>query len=335
MGALTYRNEPDKTKHSFKGTALQFNFAGTEVQGWRLNMEDAHLAITNFDKDPKAALFGVFDGHGGTSKLYSCIGPAVSEFAKRRFPGLLLKNSNYIAGDYEKALFETFLKIDEILSTEDGKEEIKSIHAEIKKKEQNANVPKSPIPMDSILGEESPEGEGCTANVILFKKGFIYIANAGDSRSVLAKNEIATDLSVDHKPEDEKERTRILNAGGTITNGRVDGNLNLSRSLGDLQYKKNPSLKPEEQKITAAPEIKKIEFEKDFDFIVMGCDGIYDTLTSQQIVDTFYTEFKKNPRKKLMMMVEDFVDSLISVDLTQTEGKGCDNMTCILIKFNK
>lgn len=62
---LTYRVEPDKTKHSFEGGSPMFKFAGTEVQGWRLSMEDAHLALTGFDGDPNAALFAVFDGHGG------------------------------------------------------------------------------------------------------------------------------------------------------------------------------------------------------------------------------------------------------------------------------
>lgn len=330
---LTYRNEPDKTKYSFEGTTAAFDYAGTEIQGWRLNMEDAHLSITEFDKDPSAALFGVFDGHGGNVQFNVCVGPAVSEFTKRRFPSLLLKNKNYIEGNYEKALFETFLKVDEVLSTEDGREEIKSIHAEINKKNQNNAGQKGH--MEFMMGEETPEGEGCTANVILIKKGFIYIANAGDSRSVLAKKGIAIDLSIDHKPEDEIEKDRITKADGTITNGRIDGNLNLSRSLGDLQYKKNPALKPEEQKISAAPDVKKIEFTKEFDFIVMGCDGIYDTLTSQQIVDSFYAEFKKNSGKKLKTIVEDFVDSLVSVDFMTTEGKGCDNMTCILIKFKQ
>lgn len=53
-------------------------------------------------------------------------------------------------------------------------------------------------------------------------------------------------LSIDHKPENEEEKRRIENAGSKITDGRVDGNLNLSRSLGDLKYKQNKKLKPEE-----------------------------------------------------------------------------------------
>jgi serine/threonine protein phosphatase PrpC len=74
----------------------------------------------------------------------------------------------------------------------------------------------------------------------------LYIANAGDSRCVLGRGGKAIPLSFDHKPEDEIERDRIEKAGSTIMEGRVDGNLNLSRSLGDLKYKMNKSLKPEE-----------------------------------------------------------------------------------------
>lgn len=65
----------------------------------------------------------------------------------------------------------------------------------------------------------------------------LYIANSGDSRSVLSRGGKALELSHDHKPDNEEEKKRIYNAGSIITEGRVDGNLNLSRSLGDLRYK--------------------------------------------------------------------------------------------------
>jgi protein phosphatase 1G len=84
-----------------------------------------------------------------------------------------------------------------------------------------------------------------------------YISNAGDSRAVLAKNGVAIDLSIDHKPENPGERSRIVKAGSTITEGRVDGNLNLSRSLGDLKYKKAKHLKWHEHPITGYPDLKK------------------------------------------------------------------------------
>ena len=54
------------------------------------------------------------------------------------------------------------------------------------------------------------------------------------------------ELSIDHKPESQVEIDRIEKAGSTITDGRVDGNLNLTRSLGDLKYKQKEGFKPEE-----------------------------------------------------------------------------------------
>ncbi len=50
---------------------------------------------------------------------------------------------------------------------------------------------------------------------------------------------VAVALSEDHKPENELEKKRIEAAGGTVSENRVNGNLNLSRSLGDFEYKQN------------------------------------------------------------------------------------------------
>ena len=59
--------------------------------------------------------------------------------------------------------------------------------------------------------------------------------------------------------------------------GRVDGNLNLSRSLGDLKYKRKKELTPEEQPITALPDVRVFDLiEGEDEFIVMGCDGIWE-----------------------------------------------------------
>jgi serine/threonine protein phosphatase PrpC len=126
------------------------------------------------------------------------------------------------------------------------------------------------------------DGRGCTANVIMFRDNgaTAYIANAGDSRSVLAKAGKAVDLSKDHKPDDAGEKSRIVKAGSTVQEGRVDGNLNLSRALGDLKYKKAKHLKAHEHPITCVPDVKKQKITDDVDFIVMGCDGMYETKTS-------------------------------------------------------
>jgi protein phosphatase 1G len=72
------------------------------------------------------------------------------------------------------------------------------------------------------------------------------VGNAGDSRAVLAKKVgdkvVAIDMSVDHKPDNFEERARIEKAGGFVEDNRVKGILNLSRSLGDLEYKSDPNI---------------------------------------------------------------------------------------------
>ena len=74
---------------------------------------------------------------------------------------------------------------------------------------------------------------GCTACLALIRGNKLYVANAGDSRCVLSRSGKAIDLSVDHKPEDTTEKKRIDKAGGFVTpDGRVNGNLNLSRAIG-------------------------------------------------------------------------------------------------------
>ena len=88
-----------------------------------------------------------------------------------------------------------------------------------------------------------PEKVGCTACIALVTKTDIYIANVGDSRCVLTEGQNTYDLSDDHKPENEEESKRITEAGGFVSNdGRVNGELSLSRAIGDTYYKQNKNL---------------------------------------------------------------------------------------------
>jgi len=114
----------------------------------------------------------------------------------------------------------------------------------------------------------------------------IICANAGDSRSVLAQKGKAVELSHDHKPDNPLEKDRIMKAGGEIIEGRINGNINLSRAIGDLDYKQNANLKPDLQLIISKPDIIEMLYSReDKDFIVMGCDGIWEIKTNQEIVD--------------------------------------------------
>jgi serine/threonine protein phosphatase PrpC len=326
-----YLSEPNKTKVSVEGETEDLKFVASGMQGWRINMEDAHCAITKFGGDPSCALFGVFDGHGGIHRIKSFLGREVAVFVSRHLPAELLKSPEYISGNYEKALTQTFLKIDTLLESEGGKQEIRDLF-----KETNAASMETPSKRGfGGLTDEGPDMKGCTCNVILVKNKTLYVANAGDSRSILCKNGKVVELSFDHKPDNEKEKTRINKAGGSVIEGRVDGNLNLSRALGDLRYKKDKNLKPEEQMISGEPEVYKYPITPDFDYVIMGCDGVYETQSNQQIIDFFCKEFKATSGNSLKPAVEKYLDSNCSPDYVKTEGAGCDNMTCIAIKFKQ
>ena len=85
---------------------------------------------------------------------------------------------------------------------------------------------------------------GCTATVVLITKLDIYCANAGDSRTVLSRSNGSecVPLSDDHKPDNDDEKKRIMDAGGFVEENRVNGSLNLSRSIGDFEYKSKTDL---------------------------------------------------------------------------------------------
>lgn len=230
------------------------------------------------------------------------LGKEVALFVEKYFVKELQANSSFKAGDYEKALIETFLRMDQLINTTEGRKELLFLKKS---------------------GGEGAGGDfdgdlhaGCTACVALMAKGELIVANAGDSRCVLSRRGKAIEMSEDHKPENEKERERIEKAGGYIVEGRVNGNLNLSRALGDLEFKQNAGLKPHEQLISAMPEIKKTKLTEDDEFIVLGCDGIWECMSNQGIVDFIGKRLKNvTPTSKV---IEELLDKIVAPETAST-----------------
>ncbi|KAM4593165.1 protein phosphatase 1G [Odontesthes bonariensis] len=184
-------------------------------------------------------------------------------------------------------------------------------------------------------GKEEPGSDsGTTAVVGLIRGKQLIVANAGDSRCVVSERGKAVDMSYDHKPEDELELARIKNAGGKVTmDGRVNGGLNLSRAVGDHFYKRNKALPPDEQMISAMPDVKVLTLNEDHDFMVIACDGIWNVLSSQEVVDFISERIKPDQNGKarpLSSIVEELLDHCLAPD-TSGDGTGCDNMTCIIV----
>lgn len=72
------------------------------------------------------------------------------------------------------------------------------------------------------------------------------------------------------------EKARISAAGGFVDFGRVNGNLALSRAIGDFEFKKSPELSPEQQIVTAYPDVTVHDVTDDDEFLVIACDGTSD-----------------------------------------------------------
>ncbi|XP_065174095.1 LOW QUALITY PROTEIN: probable protein phosphatase CG10417 [Atheta coriaria] len=179
--------------------------------------------------------------------------------------------------------------------------------------------------------QEPGSDSGCTAVVALLKEDTLYVANAGDSRCIVCRGGKAIDMSFDHKPEDQIERDRIVKAGGRVTaDGRVNGGLNLSRAIGDHAYKQNKELDAREQMITALPDIKTLKIEGEDEFMVLACDGIWNFMSSQEVVDFVRPAIKSGT--KLSKICEEMFDHCLAPN-TMGDGTGCDNMTAIIVEF--
>lgn len=141
---------------------------------------------------------------------------------------------------------------------------------------------------------------GSCAIVMLIIDNDVWVANTGDSRAVMSSNQgqTYTQISNDHKPSEESEKQRILKAGGQVYQNQnimlagpggpvtcgpvrvIPGRLSVSRTFGDCQakiekYNGNPNV------IIVDPEIHYVSIAEDkHDFILLGCDGIFDRLST-------------------------------------------------------
>lgn len=69
---------------------------------------------------------------------------------------------------------------------------------------------------------------------------------------------------------------RIRKAGGFVdTNGRINGCLNISRAIGDLDFKKNKKMSTKQQIVISTPDVTKI-LRQQTQMLIIGCDGIWE-----------------------------------------------------------
>ena len=308
----TTMNEPITTKATVRGTIQQggvVSYAFSEMQGWRVTMEDAHLVCSTIHvqgrSEPLPAghvIFGVMDGHGGdfTSKF------AAEHFMKifsstsylRKYAEMSTDDQSNVPGIecLRPALAETFSMLDSEIRKQQNKknddfskeqqqqklqqqlQQHRQLQLQLqqkqKQKQQNNDADETALPPSSHPvvvdnnGVPGPgpaaggggvrfERSGSTCVVVLVTPSHIICANAGDSRAILKRrNGTVLPLSFDHKPNNVPEYIRIVenSNGGFVKGKRVDGDLAVSRGLGDFTYKSNETVPVNLQKVIPNPE---------------------------------------------------------------------------------
>ncbi|CAK7269055.1 Protein phosphatase 2C 2 [Sporothrix epigloea] len=288
-------SEPIVDKASSRGEDERLLYGVSAMQGWRISMEDAHTTVLDLLQNfPLAA-----KSHDSKISFFGVYdghgGDKVALFAGDHVHKIVAKQESFKKCNYELALKDGFLATDRAILNDPRYEE---------------------------------EVSGCTACVSLITDDKIYCANAGDSRAVLGVKGRAKPLSFDHKPQNDGEKARITAAGGFVDFGRVNGNLALSRAIGDFEFKKSAELPPEQQIVTVYPDVTVHELGDNDEFLVIACDGIWDCQSSQAVVE--FVRRGIAAKQDLDKICENMMDNCLASN-SETGGVGCDNMTMTII----
>jgi len=302
-----------------KGTV---SWVACGMRGWRPAMEDAHVATA---LDPAvfadAVLFAVLDGHGGAevSALASKLLKHEVESCGRK----LLAESRKIS---EKAPRTDAALLGEALSMA-----LPNLDAKLRR-----GIGHVASMLPNFLHPFFHTG--CTAIVVGvdFKSRHVMAANIGDSRAMLVRKGKCLPLSEDHKPEDPIERKRIEAAGGQVVRvgpcHRVDGNLNLSRALGDFHLKGNDSVPACEQKVSAYPDNTRASFSGGEDeVLVICCDGLFEKCSNQEVALIVWQRLTRG--YTLEKTGEELLRECCARGTTAPREFGTDNETCIIVRL--
>ncbi|CAL0325446.1 unnamed protein product [Lupinus luteus] len=226
----------------------------TEI-GPRVSMEDEHIQIDDlashlgfvFKCPIPSAFYAVFDGHGG---------PDAAAFVKRNAMSLFFEDANMLQSYDADAFF-------------------------LKKLEESHR--RAFLRADRALADERSVNSSCgtTALTALVLGRHLMVANAGDCRAVLCRRGKAVEMSQDHRPSYLPEQRRVEELGGFIDDGYLNGYLSVTRALGDWDLKfPLGAASP----LIADPDVQLVTLTEEDEFLIIGCDGIWDVMSSQYAV---------------------------------------------------
>lgn len=311
--------DTSKVRISKKEVGIIQAYAAVTNEGKRDYNEDRVSVIYSIPKPsnfietpnnhwPKCSFFGLYDGHGGNG---------CSDFLRDNLHKFIIGDGHFPKNP-QKAIVNGFMKAEKTFLKE---------------------------------CESKSDMSGSCAIIVIILEKRCYVANVGDSRAILSgSNGVKTyALSKDHRPGDEKEYQRILQAGGKIyqteyknslfEQGEAQSNLligplrvfpgklSVSRTIGDIEAKSekyggNPNV------IISTPDIKYFDITDNFDFILIGCDGVFEKMKNKQIVDSIWNNINEKDFSDIHNLsgyvIEKTIEECLKRDST-------DNLTIIMI----
>ena len=216
-------------------------------------------------------LCAVFDGHGGDY---------VAKFCANNLSRTLVKCINENNGNIRKALHACFKALDE------------------------------GMPLD----ESYMTGSTCLVVLSDPSSNKMWVANAGDSRGIMNKHNRHVVLARDHKPNLPSEKERIEESGGFIKHigvWRVQGDLAVSRAIGDKRYRPY---------VICDPEVKCVEVKKDLNkFVVLATDGLWDVVKNAE-VNQVVLQANGNASRACELLMQTAIDNSYEDNITIMVG---------------
>lgn len=299
-----------ETKRISLGFSTLHGFVA-ERKGERADMQDAHVLLDECTSQfpqlksgvRRVAYYAVFDGHGGHRASRHC----ANRLHQHLIQNLPKFEVNNFPKEMKKMILQSFKCCDEEFLRE-------------------ASLQK-PVWKD-----------GTTACCVLILDDTMYIMNLGDSKAILCryhaeqKKHVSISLSQDHSPTDYEERQRIQRAGGHVREGRVMGILEVSRSIGDGQYKRCG--------VINVPDVKRCQLSSNDRFLLIACDGLWKVYTPEEAIEFVMNVLQDNtvqiPEGSSKTLEETLFDAACNRLASEAVRKGsADNVTVLLVSIRK
>ncbi|XP_078429123.1 thylakoid-associated phosphatase 38 [Wolffia australiana] len=297
----------------------RIRWGSSKLQGLRSEMEDD--VVVRSDGLGDFTFAAVFDGHAGFSSVEFIREELYEECSKALRGGLVLADKNLNA--IKDALREAFQSVDKKLLSR----------------------------LDTMGNEDE---SGSTATAIFVRSDVMFISHVGDSCVVVSRSGKPEMITCPHRPYGNnrmslEEIKRIRAAGGWIVDGRICGDISVSRAFGDIRFKTKKEEMLEKgvierrwsQKfvsrvqfkgdlVTAVPDVYEVDLGTDDEFILLASDGLWDYMKSNDAVTFVRNQLRQHgdvkmasealARLALDRRSEDNI-SIVIADLGRTDWK--------------